>query len=555
MNRINSLIITAFIAVLSVSCGSGSGGTAALLDDVEGYMQQHPDSALTALTSIPQESLRSDRLRARWSLLYAMALDKNWIDTTDVEVVMPAVKYYDRHKPLKNRAKPHYYLGRIQFNARDYEHAIISFYQAKNYAVDLEDIRFKSLIFQALADTYSCTYLHEEAVAWSDSSYRYCLLARDTMLANSSLFAIAKGYKNLNNYQASDSVFRILLNDGRIYPQVYPRVLSDYGLLLTMYQKDYPLAIEYFEKALELAGTFSHYTHWGAYAYCLENVGRSERSRKIFNRLEATGHANSFSYQRWKSKSCFLEGDYETAYNLLDSCFITQTRNYEILVKQSAVKAQRDYAEELLKESETARKKTTQLYVLSLLLFLSLVSLVILLILRRNDRLRAENENLNSSAESIRMYLSEVQEEHKIVEKQLRQEFIKANQLHFKELGVLYESMLSPRVDKKSYKKLYDKASSLLDSFAEGNSGYDEFEKSVNEKVGGIMSSFRSDCPGLEEKDYRLMCFVISGFDATTISIFSGISSKDAVYMRKSRLKHLIQSSQAKNKERYLEFF
>ena len=139
MNRLKSLMLAVLVALMAAfMTASCSGKTAALLDDVEGYMQQRPDSALTTLTSIPKESLRSARLRARWSLLYAMALDKNWIDTTDVSVVMPAVEYYDRHRPLTNRAKLHYYLGRIQFNGRNYEEAILSFTQAREYADKLD---------------------------------------------------------------------------------------------------------------------------------------------------------------------------------------------------------------------------------------------------------------------------------------------------------------------------------------------------------------------------------------------------------------------------------
>ena len=133
MSRISFLMLAALLAVMLSSCGGGSGKTAALLDEVESYMQQRPDSALSVLTAIPQESLRSDRLRARWSLLYAMALHKSYVDTTDVSVIAPAVKYYSRHGSPYDKMRSYHYQGVIYKNAEDYPNAIISLTEASKY--------------------------------------------------------------------------------------------------------------------------------------------------------------------------------------------------------------------------------------------------------------------------------------------------------------------------------------------------------------------------------------------------------------------------------------
>ena len=101
---------------------------------VESYIQKCPDSALAVLRAIDTTTLNSRRLQAHYALLHAMALDKNWIDTIDENVVMPAVAYYNRHRPLSRRAKPYYYLGRIQYNGGRYDEAILSFTRAGEYA-------------------------------------------------------------------------------------------------------------------------------------------------------------------------------------------------------------------------------------------------------------------------------------------------------------------------------------------------------------------------------------------------------------------------------------
>ena len=136
--RLLGLGLGVALAMTAVGCDRK---TAAALDAAAACIDAQPDSALTIIRAIDTTRLGSRGLRARYALLHAIALDKNWIDTTDVGVVMPAVAYYERHKPLTSRAKPWYYLGRIQYNGRNYDEAIISFIRAKEYAENLDDNR------------------------------------------------------------------------------------------------------------------------------------------------------------------------------------------------------------------------------------------------------------------------------------------------------------------------------------------------------------------------------------------------------------------------------
>jgi hypothetical protein len=124
--------IVLFIAIfLLASCANRK--TAATLNDVETYIQARPDSALATIRAIDTTTLTTRALRAHYALLHAIALDKNWIDTTDVGVVMPAVEYYDRHPSGIRRAKAWYYLGRIQQNGGNRPDAGISFLKAEQF--------------------------------------------------------------------------------------------------------------------------------------------------------------------------------------------------------------------------------------------------------------------------------------------------------------------------------------------------------------------------------------------------------------------------------------
>ena len=105
-----------------------------LMNDIETYIQTRPDSALTVLSQIDTSSLRHPKERAQFALLYAIALDKNYVDTTDIRVIRPAVDYYPKHGTAWQKMLTYYYEGRILFNAKRDAEAIISQMHADLYS-------------------------------------------------------------------------------------------------------------------------------------------------------------------------------------------------------------------------------------------------------------------------------------------------------------------------------------------------------------------------------------------------------------------------------------
>ena len=136
MMRTPLSIIALSLASVFLLSSCASRQTTARLDDVETYIQSRPDSALATLRAIDTATLTTRNLRAHYALLLATALDKNWIDTTDVNVVMPAVTYYGKRGTDDQQARAWYYLGRIQENDRDYSSASISFLKADYHLTD-----------------------------------------------------------------------------------------------------------------------------------------------------------------------------------------------------------------------------------------------------------------------------------------------------------------------------------------------------------------------------------------------------------------------------------
>ena len=557
----HSFLIPVCLLSLILVTGCVARQTAATLNDVETYIQDRPDSALATIRTIDTTSLTTRSLRAHYALLHAMALDKNWIDTTDVNVVMPAVRYYRSNGSRLHRAEAFYYLGRMEYNGRQYPEAIVSFSRAEESAAEIKDYRFKSLIYQALGDTYGATYLPEEALRYTDSSVVYCLKAADTTLAFSALYRKAQVLYNLHRYDEADSLYRHLLDHREtIHQKVYPRVLADYVLLLATASHDYQKAVDYFEEAIALSGKLPGVNRWGAYAYSLFSVGRKEKAESIFQQLSKTHAGDTYAFKVWKSR---YEADcsrYQQAYALLDESYESQVEGVLEVLRQSAIKAQRDFFALEKEKTETSRRFILVVAILSVLLLMAVIVAGYHVFRRKQERdlqKRHQLEQEKSSLQDAVTALSDRMTEMNAQQALLQREFTAHLQSTFREWGQLYKayyhSKENPGIDVRD--NVYYEARSAVAKLSGDKEGQRLLERRLNEVFNEVMTHYRADFPDLSEADYRFASFVFAGFDASVLKAAFQIPSLPATYERKSRLKDMIVRSTAPNKEQYLRFF
>lgn len=551
--------VTLLLSVLLTGCENHSARTT--LTTAESLLTDQPEEALARLQALDSTDLNTAKLRADFALLHAMALDKSWIDTTDVEVVMPAVRYYDRRKPVSRRAKPHYYLGRIQYNARHYDEAIISFTRAKEYAANLDDNRFKALINQAISDTYNGTYLYEEALPYSEEAYRYGLLAKDTLLANASLYRIAQLHKNLNNLHEADSIYKALLQVESLNPQTKAAMLADYALLSIAYKDDANRALELFELSLSQGKVFYNYNHLGAYAYCLYRTGQIQKSEHIFQLMERAGLKDQYVYQIWKSRIERLNNDYRTAYELLEKSSQEQTEGVMKLLRQSTVKAQRDFfslqSEALQKENSLRR----WLNFLSVLLFITAATIVWIILRQYRERIRRQNHSLMEAVQDL-MNLQQINDSNEKTIRQLtidsdverqriKQDFFHLSQENFKELSDLCTTYYKTEGRSTQANVVCGEVRGYLKRIGIEGDRYPSLEQRVNDLFDHAMEHFRTEHPKHREQYYQIVCFLFAGFKIRTIALLLHLDEQ-AIYQTKWRLKKEVETNPTPHQDDFL---
>ena len=149
----NYWLTLSFIICLA-SCNSHSPHWEAI-SQVESYIEERPDSALVVLEQIVPSELSSKEEKAKYSLLYSMALDKNFVDKTDFEILQPAIDYYEDNGSATDKLRTLYYQGRIYQNAGNDALAMESYVNAINNGETSDDILTKARLHVAQGNIYT----------------------------------------------------------------------------------------------------------------------------------------------------------------------------------------------------------------------------------------------------------------------------------------------------------------------------------------------------------------------------------------------------------------
>ena len=128
------------------------------ITEMETIIEERPDSVLNVLQSIDTDELIGDEERAKHALLYSMALDKNYIDKTDFEVLQPAIDYYKDNGTATDKLRTYFYQGRIYQNMGNDALAMECFVKAIAEGNESDDILTKARIYFAKGNVYYSLY-------------------------------------------------------------------------------------------------------------------------------------------------------------------------------------------------------------------------------------------------------------------------------------------------------------------------------------------------------------------------------------------------------------
>lgn len=559
------------MSFLLVSCDNRQAK--ALLQDVESYIQERPDSALQVLRKVDSLTLNTKSLRARYSLLFAMALDKNYIDTTALSILEPTVAYYERLGSPQDKMLSCYYLGRIYANRKDYPNAVIFYSQALRESGEY-DYYHRGLIYAASADAYNASFNDEEELRNTILAYECFEKIGDKDL-DLSLYKVAQAYHNNERFDVADSLYSLVYSGKDSTSRLALYAMEDL-VSNDLYQEkqDVERDLELLEYVAEHRGNLSLESYY-EYAYLLLLAGKESEAENILSQLsnrEANGKTMEIRYRIAECK-----GQNEEALALLKSMLSHQNDVVKKKLAQSVFKAQSDYYRLTAEVSEQKSTIANQRSVIILIAGLMMAGLLYIVFMKRKTALIREKDRLAQAVEESEKLLETVRnrakqekeerdkdifdlkshnerERDKI--KELREMYVALYQKRFSEIGKYYDAASSHRLEsikEKAYHDVISSTQALFEEIASGSEGQKKFEARINADLDDIVSKIRSDFPKLKDDDIRFICYLIVGFDTSTISFLMDIS-KENVRVKKHRLREKLNGYAGPNETLYRLF-
>ena len=226
MMRLVIFVISVVISVSMVSsCGQDGDAVKEALSEAESCIEDAPRHSLEILKQIDTASLSSRKIRAKYSLLYSMALDKNYIDVTDFDILQPAIAYYTHHGSSTEQMRTFYYQGRIFQNQDDLPQAMDSFVDALEYGFDSDDILTKARIHFAQSKIWYSLYDWDKFIDCNRKSSIYFKTAGKTNSYANCILRVANGFTLKNDF---DSALVYLNNCAMITDSISLGRLGDY---------------------------------------------------------------------------------------------------------------------------------------------------------------------------------------------------------------------------------------------------------------------------------------------------------------------------------------
>ena len=560
MNVMNQLHIVFILLTSALVTSCGDCKTERLLDDVDSYIRVHPDSALKVLRKVDPRVLKTNRLRAEYSLLHAMALDKNYIDTADISVVLPAVDYYKRHGSADEKLRSYFYLGRIYQNDGKLDKAAVAYSLAEEMAENANDEVQKGLLYMNFSYLYNKVHNVDKELEYAEKGLESYREANDTSHISLTYGDLALAYHSKYDWRKADSLYGLGIEKAKYDTLVEVNLLSNYAKMKMIQLKPDP------QGAIDLLDQmYSDYCQplsvmdYGVYAYALDLIGNKKASDRILCQLENLDSLSKNSVSHWLYRIYMNRCDYKKA---LDYVLSAIEHNNVAVDSLLAVPVSEGLKNHFMSVADDSRVRSQRIAMIAVFFFIVMILLFIVLslrqrLLRMKERenenrisllLKESNDVLERENQELKSKNSEYEEERV----KLRKSFATIYKDRFATIGELCKAFFDSKGRKDQKDIIYYRVERLIAGVSDDNKLHSKFEAQINSELNDIITHLKNDLGKIDKEDERFICYVMAGFTAQTISSILNLSVSN-IYTKKFRLRERVKKMNSPYKEDYLQ--
>ena len=389
MRRLLTILL---LGLCLVSCNRHSEHWATITE-MERIIEERPDSVLNVLQAIDTDKLVGDEEPAKHALLLSMALDKNFVDKTDFEVLQPAIDYYEDNGSATDKLRTYYYQGRIYQNAGNDAAALECFAKAIADGDESEDILTKARIYFAKGKIYYSLYEWDVFIEANKSAAEYFKQAEKYDSYVNCMIGIISGYTLNDNLSAALPYIDVC----KQYKATmrFSLLCNFYSSYIT-YLADCGTDAELKDAINECLDTIPvENIDWLTLANAYIRLGQYEDALQAIEQYKYSANTSEeIKYKALKSKIYEKLGRYEESLRAYKEYMVVSDSTTWAIMQQDTKFVEERHNLEMAKAKETEAKNKRTIAVLACVVALIGSLLVIMIIRRRLQISRARNSEL-----------------------------------------------------------------------------------------------------------------------------------------------------------------
>ena len=497
-----------------------------LLTDVDSYIESRPDSALAVLEGIDKAELTSKELEAKYALLMSMALDKNYIDRTDFEVLQPAIDYYENHGTATDKLRTFYYEGRIYQNQGNDESAMECFVMSINLGDASNDLSTKARNYSAQGSLYSQYYNWEKYVQCNLEAAHYYKLLNNIDAYARMLLRASEGYIFLGDNDAADE---ILLECKKYLDQISDRNKAwYYGVVLTHRFENIPEEDIYHMIDEYLNFVPENEVDWLTIANVFLSAGDGISARDAINKYIPNKSDNRYYAlltQIYKAENSYKEAleTYEQFNKITDSLdFVALKQDTQFIEERHQLELK------ALQEKE-AKTRTALICIIALL-----VALIAIYLIRKQLKIRtAEKKQLEIEKQRYEQLYADAVAERDALTKMVEDANVKdeTKAVIRERLEILNKVIISHITDTSSAnKKAYQELEALV---ADRESFIESTRLTIEGNNPEFIAALKKQ--GLTDEEINICCLYVIGLKGKDIKSYT---SQPRHYNQSADIRH-----------------
>ena len=401
-----------------------------IIQRAEAWFNRAPDSVLHILDSIPLPEEMSPSLATQWSMLYARSADRVGKEMPYVSQLQIAFNYYKNKKQLPEAAEAGLYLGRSYVMDKEYAHAMQTYTDALEIALDIKDYNRAGYICSYMGDLYRIDEDHVMAANKYEEGNYYFFNANNQKSYAFGLVNEAFCYAVENDPQTALSLLQKAdtVATSLNYPEVMSYVYNGLGNVY-LYLKEYNVAESYILKGIQMDSTdlAPYYVSLAGIYLCKKDYRKAEHylnkaQRPTKNRY--TPAAINYKYYELKKE----EGKYQQALQHLEHYMLVEDSIDKISQNINILDIERKYNHVQIQDENKKLKIDKQNHYILLSISFSICTLLfiiyLLMLTRKNKHIQKQQKTINQLNKNIYKVSTELQQKNK----DLLQQFNKMNE-------------------------------------------------------------------------------------------------------------------------------